>query len=279
MALGNHNWSVACWDNERSIISETWQFTVVPFVNDAPILDPIGNKEINEGQLLTIDVNAFDEEGNTLTYYTSANFGTFNQNTGVFEWRPSYEDAGIYSIKFNVSDNYLWDSETINITVNNVSLLISDETEDAASCSGNCHSSYYRGYDEDWGSVAADNGNCSQSAKDKPTCILNGLGTSIVEEYNWNSNWLNGNVILETKYWIKNNNIGKFNVSCYNNTGWQNIYDDYGVKYPYIITQNVTVPQSCIIPNQPLKIKHKIIGGPLMAPTFYYESRIWYYST
>ena len=128
----------------------------------------------------------------------------------------------------------------ILINVNDVVLnLVADDTEDNGYCAeGNCYykvwpwdgsvsSNYIGGYDEDWGSVAADNGNCSKSAKERPRCIPNGLGTSIIEEYNWTNNFLNGNVTLETKYQIKNNNIGKFNVSCYNNTGWQNIYDDY----------------------------------------------------
>jgi len=90
--------------------------------NNAPIIEPIGNKVVNEGETLIIDVNATDD-GNSLTYYTNAgeilpSSFTFNSETGIFEYTPAYNDSGIYSVEFNVTDGVLWDEETITITVN-----------------------------------------------------------------------------------------------------------------------------------------------------------------
>jgi subtilisin family serine protease len=106
------------WIGGRINVSRALQMTPLP--NQAPVLDAIGNKNVNEGNGLIIDVDASDANNDTLTYYTSASFGSFNSATGVFNWTPGYNDAGIYQVTFNVTDGFLWDSETINITVNNV---------------------------------------------------------------------------------------------------------------------------------------------------------------
>ena len=92
-------------------------------VNRAPILNPIGDRIIDEGETLVIDVNAIDPDDDTLTYYTNATFGTFNTTTGLFEWVPDFDDAGVYSVMFNVTDGEFWDEETIAITVNNAGLI------------------------------------------------------------------------------------------------------------------------------------------------------------
>jgi PKD repeat protein len=61
---------------------------------------------------------ATDADNDTLTYGTDASFGSFDTNTGLFNWTPSVTDAGNYTVMFNVSDgNGGVDSETINIEV------------------------------------------------------------------------------------------------------------------------------------------------------------------
>lgn len=97
-----------------------------PMPNQAPILDPIGNKTANEGETLTFALNATDADGNTLTY-SASNLpagATFDTLTGVFSWTPSYNQSGNYAdIEFTVTDNgtpMQLDSELITITVGNV---------------------------------------------------------------------------------------------------------------------------------------------------------------
>ena len=92
------------------------------FINEPPVLAPIGNREVNESETLIIDVDATDPENYTLTYYTNAgdvlpSAFAFNATTGIFEWTPTKWDPGIYEVTFNVTDGELWDEETITITV------------------------------------------------------------------------------------------------------------------------------------------------------------------
>jgi len=101
-------------------VTQTIAITVAEVVNNAPVLAAIGNKNVNEGTLLSFSVSATDSDGHSLTYSatglpTGANF------TGqTFTWVPTYEQAGSYSVTFRASDGELTDSEQITITVANV---------------------------------------------------------------------------------------------------------------------------------------------------------------
>ncbi len=90
--------------------------------NSPPVLNPIGDKSVNESQLLQFDVSATDDdpEDTTLTY-TADNLPAGASFVGqTFTWTPTYDQAGTYDVTFNVSDGPDKDSETITITVNNV---------------------------------------------------------------------------------------------------------------------------------------------------------------
>ncbi|MCK5486975.1 MAG: tandem-95 repeat protein, partial [Desulfobacterales bacterium] len=93
--------------------------------NDAPILDYIGNQAVNENTTLSFTVSATDEDaGDTLTYSavglpTGANL---NSSSRVFTWTPTFDQAGTYSVQFNVTDGTEIDSEIVTITVNNVNI-------------------------------------------------------------------------------------------------------------------------------------------------------------
>jgi PKD repeat protein len=88
-------------------------------LNRAPIMDPIGFKSVGENALLAFKVNAFDPDGDALTYTASGlpAGASFNPATRVFSWVPTYDQAGLYTASFNVSDGALSDSETVPITV------------------------------------------------------------------------------------------------------------------------------------------------------------------
>ncbi len=94
-------------------------------VNQAPVLDSIGAKVVNEGSLLTFTVSATDPENDPLTYsaisapvFAWPAGATFNNQ--VFSWTPDYDQSGTYNIDFVVFDGNLIDSEIVTITVNNV---------------------------------------------------------------------------------------------------------------------------------------------------------------
>ncbi len=92
-------------------------------VNDAPILNAVGNKMVLEGSLLTFGVTASDVDGDTLTFsLVGAPAGaTIIPLTGVFSWTPT--DNGMATFTIRVSDGgspQLTDEEQITVDVKNV---------------------------------------------------------------------------------------------------------------------------------------------------------------
>lgn len=94
-------------------------------VNLPPVLVDLTDQSVDEGQLLTIDVDATDPEGADLLYTVSPMPITFpntsfNVATGEFTFTPDFTQSGVYEFIFSVSDGVHTVSDTINITVNNV---------------------------------------------------------------------------------------------------------------------------------------------------------------
>ena len=94
-------------------------------VNRPPVLDPIGDKQVSEGQLLQFTITGSDPGGDTLTY-SASNLpagASINPVSQKFTWTPDYFQAGNYDLLFAVTDNGtppMSASETITITVGNV---------------------------------------------------------------------------------------------------------------------------------------------------------------
>lgn len=100
-------------------------FPIYVKINGVPVLDPIGDKEVDEKKTLIIDINATDPNGDEPIYYTNAQEilpgeVNFDLSTGLFEYTPNSQSSGNYQITFNVTDGELWDYETINIKVNDM---------------------------------------------------------------------------------------------------------------------------------------------------------------
>jgi len=91
-------------------------------VNSLPVLNPIGHKAVNEGELLTFTVSATDLDGDDTLTYSASNLppgASFDPVNRTFYWTPNYAQAGIYTlVRFEVSDGSLSDFEEITITVN-----------------------------------------------------------------------------------------------------------------------------------------------------------------
>lgn len=88
-------------------------------INRAPVLGGIGARSSNEGALLTFTISATDADGDTLTYSASGlpNGASFNAGTRRFSWTTRYDQAGVYTVHFEVSDGELTDSEDVTITI------------------------------------------------------------------------------------------------------------------------------------------------------------------
>ncbi len=93
--------------------------------NNPPVLNPIGNKQINEGQLLQFTVTAQDPNNDPIILSatnlpTNAIFQDSGLGVSLFIWLTDFDDAGTYNVIFTANDGQLTDSETITITVNNI---------------------------------------------------------------------------------------------------------------------------------------------------------------
>jgi len=83
-----------------------------------PVLAPIGDKEVKQGERLRFSISATDANDDPLTYSASnlPEGADFNAETRTFSWTP--DEAGIFTgIQFEVSDGKLTDSEDITLTV------------------------------------------------------------------------------------------------------------------------------------------------------------------
>jgi len=117
--------SVCVVDDSTGSITPFWRVTVKrKSLNTAPVLDPIGNKTVVEGNNLTFTVHGTDINDDTLTY-TAVSLpagATLNAVTGVFSWTPGYAQAGTYTLSFSATDGLAQGSQTAVITVQNVNV-------------------------------------------------------------------------------------------------------------------------------------------------------------
>ncbi len=124
-ALGDYTFDVVVSDGSLSD-SETITVSVVATPNTAPVLGLIGNKNVDEGSLLTFTATATDADipAQTLTFSLSgAPAGASMTSAGVFTWTPSEaQGPGDYTFDVVVSDGSLTDSETITVHVNEVNV-------------------------------------------------------------------------------------------------------------------------------------------------------------
>ncbi|MCM8857906.1 MAG: putative Ig domain-containing protein [Candidatus Thiodiazotropha sp.] len=113
------------WDWWSS--NELVNFCGTVAVNEPPVLDPIGNKVVDESEVLQFMVAASDPNGDDLTISmsnipTGASFNDHGNGTADFSWNPGYNQAGNYPVNIIVNDNgnpAESDSEEIIITVGN----------------------------------------------------------------------------------------------------------------------------------------------------------------
>jgi hypothetical protein len=122
---GIYNVTFKTTDPYLATDSEVVQITVNN-LNNPPVLDSIGAKSMNEGQILTFRIHSTDINGDQLILSAlnvpdNAVFTDSGNGSGLFTFSPSYAQAGIYNITFIVRDTVgAADSELVQITVNNL---------------------------------------------------------------------------------------------------------------------------------------------------------------
>jgi parallel beta-helix repeat protein len=76
--------------------------------NQAPIFSAVGEKTLNEYDLLQFTVTASDPDGNTIVSLYAENLpagATFDAQSGKFSWRPVGTQSGIYIVRFFAVDD------------------------------------------------------------------------------------------------------------------------------------------------------------------------------
>ena len=94
-------------------------------VNRAPVLSPIPDTVVGDGFMLALPISSMDPDSTIPVLFQrnmpdSASFTVFGDGTGVFQWRPRFEDIGTHNITFGCIDQIdpsLADSQIVVIEV------------------------------------------------------------------------------------------------------------------------------------------------------------------
>lgn len=97
----DRNGSPAGQDNYPWTVPNGWK-------NQAPVFSAVGEKILNEYDLLQFTLSATDPDGDAIVSMHAENLpagATFDSQTGQFSWRPDGSQAGIYIVRFYAVDN------------------------------------------------------------------------------------------------------------------------------------------------------------------------------
>jgi len=132
-------------DDGVPALSDSEYLTItVGIINRAPVLDPIGDQVVDEGQSLTVSLSAMDPDGDNVTFNATGllpfcSLYDAGDGTATFTCTPGPDDAGLSVVTITVTDNgvpSLSDSEVFTVTVINVNRApvlehVSDPSVDA----------------------------------------------------------------------------------------------------------------------------------------------------
>ena len=95
-----------------------------PYVPDSVVFGSLlvyitTGKPVNEKEPLEFALSATDADGDQLVYsaFNLPEGASFDADTRTFSWTPRYDQAGVYTVQFEVSDGELTDSEDVTIAV------------------------------------------------------------------------------------------------------------------------------------------------------------------
>jgi hypothetical protein len=103
-------------------VTTEWE-PVGPYMHNSRVIaNPLvytTTKSVKEREPLDFALSATDTDGDQLVYSASnlPEGASFDPNTQTFSWTPRYDQAGVYTVHFEVSDGQFTDSEDVTITV------------------------------------------------------------------------------------------------------------------------------------------------------------------
>jgi hypothetical protein len=91
----------------------------LPPPNHAPVLDPIENQFVKEGQKLLFTVSGHDDDGDALIFSATQlpQGSSFEPLQRSFQWTPGSGQAGAYYVQFEASDSKATAAQTVLVTV------------------------------------------------------------------------------------------------------------------------------------------------------------------
>ncbi|HEX2896929.1 MAG TPA: Ig-like domain-containing protein, partial [candidate division Zixibacteria bacterium] len=95
-------------------------------LNNFPVLNPIPDTTINEGQPLTLNISGFDTDMEPFIFEasnlpTGSSFNDNGDGSATFDFTPGFDQAGIYNVTFRIVDQREGnDEQVVRIVVNNV---------------------------------------------------------------------------------------------------------------------------------------------------------------
>jgi alpha-tubulin suppressor-like RCC1 family protein len=87
------------------------------------VLAAIGNRTLSENEFVTFTISATDPNNDQLTYaaYSVPSGASFSATAHSFTWTPNYNQAGVYYVRFRVTDPIgLYAEQIVTITVTDV---------------------------------------------------------------------------------------------------------------------------------------------------------------
>ena len=122
-SVGSHTVILIVSDDAGADTEDTVNIVVTSSVsNSAPVIAPVGDRAVVENNKLSFSVTANDNDGDEIVYSALNLPGGATFEDGVFNFRPWYDQAGIYEVTFEASDGETVDSQTITIDIEEVSL-------------------------------------------------------------------------------------------------------------------------------------------------------------
>jgi hypothetical protein len=111
-SAGIHEIKASASDGYKKTIA-IWNIEVLN-VNRAPEFKVVDEITMSESDLLKLEFEAYDPDGDEVTYTISDPIGDDG------EWQTGYEDAGIYFVEISVTDGDLASTKTITLIVDEV---------------------------------------------------------------------------------------------------------------------------------------------------------------
>ena len=114
--VGIHSCTVTITD-ARGGVSEMELVIEVREVNDPPVVEPVGGRTVVVGQSITVQLQAWDEEGAELTFRSLTPGVKVDPKTGWLTFTPGPEDVGTVTIRVSVTDGENYSYIIFNVTV------------------------------------------------------------------------------------------------------------------------------------------------------------------